>query len=307
MGRSVTSSPSVGRPAGGVGVATIALVTGDEGLRHRVAGLAHTRVDQYADISELPTRQYYAVYVIDASGTPFDTLPWPQVEMAGEPPSRFLFAASDVDDLADWGELPPRSVVVDRDEGLLPRLKALLEPALGNDHGGKRFAHFAAIPSRRAVFFALADGRTYVISLKELGIEDTSPVSALSLTADGYAVLIRQLSGTESVVPWDMVLYLAEPEYRRHLQEGSPPDPLAPNHVNSGAEGADEQKGVVIGRRIRLERARRRWTLADMSARTRIKVPNLSRLERGRHTPSLETLEKVADALGMPVAALVTE
>ena len=42
-----------------------------------------------------------------------------------------------------------------------------------------------------------------------------------------------------------------------------------------------------------------------MSGLTGLKVPNLSRLENGRHLPSLETLEKVADAFGMPVAALV--
>ncbi|MBI4218826.1 MAG: helix-turn-helix transcriptional regulator, partial [Chloroflexi bacterium] len=33
--------------------------------------------------------------------------------------------------------------------------------------------------------------------------------------------------------------------------------------------------------------------------------PNLSRLEAGRHEPSLDILEKVANALGVPVADLV--
>ena len=34
-------------------------------------------------------------------------------------------------------------------------------------------------------------------------------------------------------------------------------------------------------------------------------VPNLSRLETGTHVPSLETLERVAAALGVRVADLV--
>jgi hypothetical protein len=44
---------------------------------------------------------------------------------------------------------------------------------------------------------------------------------------------------------------------------------------------------------------------ADLSTKTGIKIPNLSRLEHGKHTPSLDTLEEVAVALGLPVAAPV--
>ena len=36
-----------------------------------------------------------------------------------------------------------------------------------------------------------------------------------------------------------------------------------------------------------------------------MKRPNLSRLEHGQHLPSLETLERVAAALAVPVAELV--
>jgi transcriptional regulator with XRE-family HTH domain len=46
---------------------------------------------------------------------------------------------------------------------------------------------------------------------------------------------------------------------------------------------------------------------ADLSFRTGIEVPNLSRLERGKHTPSLDTLEKVADAFEVPVAASIAQ
>jgi transcriptional regulator with XRE-family HTH domain len=36
-----------------------------------------------------------------------------------------------------------------------------------------------------------------------------------------------------------------------------------------------------------------------------MKRPNLSRLEHGKHLPSLETLEQLADALEVPVAQLL--
>jgi len=35
--------------------------------------------------------------------------------------------------------------------------------------------------------------------------------------------------------------------------------------------------------------------------------PNLSRLEHGRHLPSLDTLERIAEALEVPIAALLAQ
>ena len=78
-----------------------------------------------------------------------------------------------------------------------------------------------------------------------------------------------------------------------------------PDYAFFRRPGPAESTGAVIGERIRAERLKRSWTLDRMSKLTGLKVPNLSRLESGRHLPSLETLEKVADAFDVPVAALV--
>jgi len=46
---------------------------------------------------------------------------------------------------------------------------------------------------------------------------------------------------------------------------------------------------------------------AGLQSPSRINVerPNLSRLEHAKHVPSLDTLERIADAPGVPVVALV--
>jgi DNA-binding XRE family transcriptional regulator len=140
--------------------------------------------------------------------------------------------------------------------------------------------------------FKFVDGRVCAVLLGALEGIDASSVTRVSLSSDGYAALVEQESGNRVEVPWDVVLYHAEPRY--------------PYYKDGRTDKSGQQRAETIGRRIRSQRTERRWTLGELSRRTGIKPPNLCRLEKGRHTPSLETLEKVADAFGMPVAALVS-
>ena len=59
----------------------------------------------------------------------------------------------------------------------------------------------------------------------------------------------------------------------------------------------EDAPSETIGRLVREERLSRGFTLAELSGSSGIAVPNLSRLESGRVTPRLETLERVAEAL----------
>lgn len=54
---------------------------------------------------------------------------------------------------------------------------------------------------------------------------------------------------------------------------------------------------MTLGGRIREIRRRQHLTLAQLSARCRISVSHLSEIERGRTTPSPQTIVRVADAL----------
>ena len=60
-----------------------------------------------------------------------------------------------------------------------------------------------------------------------------------------------------------------------------------------------------LGARIREARKRKGLTLKDLADRTKLSVPYLSDLERRQVNPTLETLRKVADALGVAVSVLV--
>lgn len=138
--------------------------------------------------------------------------------------------------------------------------------------------------------FKFVSGKSYAVQLADFETADSSGVDNITIMPDGDAATVEQKSGNTLEIPWDTVLHHAEPEY--------------PYYRNT-REAQDDQRASRIGRRIRDARARRGWTLAVLESKTGIKVPNLSRVEKGKHMPSLETLEKIAGAFGLPVSELI--
>lgn len=70
----------------------------------------------------------------------------------------------------------------------------------------------------------------------------------------------------------------------------------AARELHLGASAQDRLRGE-LGRRIRLARTERGWTLKDLSERSGISVSQLSSIERGSHLPSIESLLLVSNAL----------
>lgn len=68
---------------------------------------------------------------------------------------------------------------------------------------------------------------------------------------------------------------------------------------------SDEELAAVIGRNVRDARESAGLTQSELSERTGIAVPHVSRLEKGTHLPSVATLKKVSDALKVPICSLL--
>ena len=62
-----------------------------------------------------------------------------------------------------------------------------------------------------------------------------------------------------------------------------------------------------IALRVRAERARRRWTLDELAARSTVSRRLLVQIEQAEANPSLATLLKLAAALGVTLTELVSE
>ncbi|TMI73181.1 MAG: helix-turn-helix transcriptional regulator [Bacillati bacterium ANGP1] len=62
---------------------------------------------------------------------------------------------------------------------------------------------------------------------------------------------------------------------------------------------------TYIGWRVRELRQRKGLTTYELAKRSGILRPNISRIESGRHVPSVETLDRLARALGVSPADLL--
>ncbi len=60
-----------------------------------------------------------------------------------------------------------------------------------------------------------------------------------------------------------------------------------------------------LGARLRQLRLENGLTQAELARRTGIHRPNIARVEAGRHTPSLDTLARIADAIGVSTAQVL--
>jgi transcriptional regulator with XRE-family HTH domain len=63
---------------------------------------------------------------------------------------------------------------------------------------------------------------------------------------------------------------------------------------------------IKVGKRIQQIRIEKKLSQQDLAAKCNFEKSNMSRLEAGRINPTLSTLEKVANALKVTLAEIVT-
>ncbi|MGO9613809.1 MAG: helix-turn-helix domain-containing protein [Dissulfurispiraceae bacterium] len=71
---------------------------------------------------------------------------------------------------------------------------------------------------------------------------------------------------------------------------------------------SEDPKRVIawaVGQRVRMERERQGLRQEDLAEKVGIKRPNIARLEKGRHLPSLQTVQKIARALNLDLGNLM--
>lgn len=76
--------------------------------------------------------------------------------------------------------------------------------------------------------------------------------------------------------------------------------------LESASEAARERKRA-LGARIRAARVARGWKQRELAAAIHVEPITVSRWERGQHSPELDLLGRVADALDQPPAYFLPE
>lgn len=152
-----------------------------------------------------------------------------------------------------------------------------------------RFRRVGLSNDGTVVFCELDSGSTYAMPLAALeraeDWDERARPESVSIIHDGYAALVAFDTGLKIDFPSDFVVQVC--------QAG----------MNKGA--GRPMSGV--GRRMRQIREARGMTLRELAARTGVAVPNLSRLETDRVTPTFETLRTIAAALDTHPALLVAD
>ena len=167
-------------------------------------------------------------------------------------------------------------------------------PSKGTDSEARRTIESVEYLQRlRAFLIRMGHGGIYVLMLDDLPEADSSPVTRLRIARDRTHFKAWQESGTQLAVSWDAILHRCEPEYEYYQAQS-----MQRQHVD---------RGMRIGTHVRDVRLARGLTVSQLAQMAGMKRPNLSRLEHGRHVPSLDTLEHIATALMVPIADLVTE
>jgi len=167
-------------------------------------------------------------------------------------------------------------------------IRRALDPELG-----RRISAVEYQPRFGVFLIEMSNGKRYPLSISDLPDADNSEVKDCRIEADGSYLSVEQESGNRFEVPWDVVLYHCEPEYEYYRDK--------PASIPS------DDSAKRIGGRVRALREKKGLSVQALADRAGMQRPNLSRLELGKHRPSLETLERVADALGVPVADIIAK
>lgn len=164
------------------------------------------------------------------------------------------------------------------------RVVATLARRLDRDRA-RRFEFVTVSPRSGEVLAILGDGHSVLLRRPVHKVDDGSEVVAISLEDDASVALLTLESGTTL-----------------SLQASS----LAPQDTPAPGGGIPID-GVRLGARLRELRLEAGLTQADLARRTGIHRPNIARVEAGRHTPSLETLSRLAGAIGVPTTRVLSE
>jgi DNA-binding XRE family transcriptional regulator len=254
------------------------------GAFSRVVGEDNLRVGP--ELKTLRVAESRAVYVFDTKQADMSgaTLPW-----RDRPSAKWILLASEVSDLEHLAPLPAVSAVVRRSASGIKRAVDLLR-SWDVDAPGKQILNVRYDGASRGFSVHFATGKTYTLPVDHIPESDKSAVVRWRVARNRSHFLISQESGNKVHVPWDLVLHLCEPSYKHHYSRAE----------DSGVDSARR-----IGARVKALRLARDLTAVELANRSGLQRPNLTRLESGRHVPSLETLERVARALDVPVAELV--
>lgn len=181
-------------------------------------------------------------------------------------------------------ELCAGCVVYEREDGLQRLAQSLARRC--EEGRERRFEYLSVSPQGASLLAVLGDGRALLLARPLNPQDDGSDVKAIQLAPDAQSAEVELTSGARLSVS------------SQDLKDG--------NGASSQAAGLGEVDGATLGKRLRELRLAAGLTQAELARRTGIHRPNIARVEAGRHTPSLETLARLAQAIGVSTTRVLS-
>lgn len=170
-------------------------------------------------------------------------------------------------------------------EGILNDLNEILD--LDMD---KKLSKIDYLEKEKIFACTFKNMKTYYLKREDIAEDDNSKIKHYNIEEDEYYFTVYLQSGKKYTIPWDFVLAICEEKYEFHK-----------------SKTIDKVSAEEIGERVKQARKLRKLTQKDIATKTGIKRANIARIESGKHYPALETLEKIADALEVPVARFLAK
>jgi len=245
-------------------------------IRHRLADLA--------------VEHDCGFFIVDTSINDMHIWPAPLLANPDTYSKPWLFLVSRVSDTSHLQLLPHNARFLDREhlttDALISFIKKQTDPELG-----KRIADVHYLDNINSFFIRMENGRPYILPVSDLPEADSSGVTRWLIARNRSYFSVTQESGNRFEVPWDDILFHCEPEYRYYKGKQS--------------QSANRDNLNRIGLAVRRLRETKGYSIQELAQKAGMKRPNLSRLEHGKHQPSLEILERIAEALEVPVAEII--
>jgi DNA-binding XRE family transcriptional regulator len=229
------------------------------------------------------------LYVIDTAIKDIDTWPAPLLTIPDARSKDWLFLISRLSDASRLQPLPENARFLERKRLSVEDIASLVKKQL-DPESRKIFAKVNYLSDPRIFLIWMGNGKTYALRLSELPEADSTKVIKWALSRERDCIKVIQESGNKFEIPWDDVLYHCEPQYEFY----------------KGKQAQEETGLKRLGERVRQLRESKGYSVQALADKARMKRPNLSRIENGHHQPSLHTLEKIAEALEITLADMVT-
>lgn len=248
------------------------------------------RLHVFQKLADVVGKSDYGLYILDSKIADIGTWPAPILLNPIAKSKTWVFLLSKLSDASALIYLPERSLFFERKVEALDRMFSLLN-RLTNPESQRKIVRAAYLDSGRSFVIHMGNGNAYVLKIDELPEADKSKVIEYRVGLNQNYLKVKQESGNWFEIPWDDVLHHCEPEYEYYKGRQSENLPI--------------DSARRIGERVQQIRQSEGFSVEDLAQRAGLKRPNLSRLEHGKHTPSLETLERVARALNVTVSDIV--